>query len=52
MAQRSALAARGSSSARARSEWHQRKVLTKLGISVRRELSTALPDLDGPAPQA
>jgi DNA-binding CsgD family transcriptional regulator len=27
-------------------EWHLRKVFTKLGISSRRELRTALPDLD------
>jgi DNA-binding CsgD family transcriptional regulator len=33
-------------------EWHLRKVFTKLGISSRRELSSALADLDGPALRA
>ena len=32
-------------------EWHLRKVFTKLGISSRRELRAALPDLD-PIPVA
>ena len=30
-------------------EWHLRKVFTKLGISSRRQLATALPDLGHPA---
>jgi DNA-binding CsgD family transcriptional regulator len=33
-------------------EWHLRKVFTKLGISSRRELSSALANLDGPALRA
>ncbi len=30
-------------------EWHLRKVFTKLGISSRRQLAAALPDLGHPA---
>jgi len=33
-------------------EWHLRKVFTKLGIGSRRELSSALANLDGPALRA
>jgi len=33
-------------------EWHLRKVFTKLGIGSRRELSSALAGLDGPALRA